>query len=144
MNEWLLFNANSAIFQEQVNFKWDDDEVHFVLDQHTLLDFYSTRIDMSLHSDTLSRFNASLQFLLLWIKLTNSIFYRSNFYIVFFSICLPVHFQQIWPYKDFYKEEVIINLLTIIYFALCWMLKVGGHRSKNELPKYHKLYIWGL
>jgi stringent starvation protein B len=36
----LLFNANSAIFSaiswsEQVNFQWDDDEVRFVLDQHT-------------------------------------------------------------------------------------------------------------
>jgi hypothetical protein len=43
--EWLLFSANSAIFQlswrEQVNFQWNDDEVRFVLDQHTELDFYS-------------------------------------------------------------------------------------------------------
>ena len=38
---WLLFNANSTIFQlhcilwlEQVNFQWNDDEVCFVLDQH--------------------------------------------------------------------------------------------------------------
>ena len=45
VSEWLLFNANSAIFQlswrEQVNFEWDDDEVRFVLDQHAELDFYS-------------------------------------------------------------------------------------------------------
>jgi hypothetical protein len=26
---------------EQVNFQWNDDEVHFVLDQHAELDFYS-------------------------------------------------------------------------------------------------------
>jgi hypothetical protein len=25
--------------QEQVNFQWDDDKVHFVLDQHAELDF---------------------------------------------------------------------------------------------------------
>ena len=32
---WLLFNANSAIFQLcHVNFQRDDDEVRFVLDQH--------------------------------------------------------------------------------------------------------------
>ena len=34
---WLLFNANSAIYQlyqEQVNCKWDDDAVSFVLYQH--------------------------------------------------------------------------------------------------------------
>jgi hypothetical protein len=38
VSEWLLFNANSSIFQlyqqEQVNFQWDDEELHFVLDQH--------------------------------------------------------------------------------------------------------------
>jgi hypothetical protein len=38
-SEWLLFSADSAISQlyhdwEQVNFQWDDDEFHFVLDQH--------------------------------------------------------------------------------------------------------------
>ena len=43
-SEWLLFNTNSAFFsaiswREQVNFQWDDDDVSFVLDQHTLLDF---------------------------------------------------------------------------------------------------------
>jgi hypothetical protein len=27
--------------KEQVNFQWDDDEIHFVLDQHAELDFYS-------------------------------------------------------------------------------------------------------
>jgi hypothetical protein len=36
LSEWLLFNANSAIFlaiswQEQVYFQWDDDEVCFVI-----------------------------------------------------------------------------------------------------------------
>ena len=31
----------SLYLREQVNFKWDDDEVHFVLDQHAELDFYS-------------------------------------------------------------------------------------------------------
>jgi hypothetical protein len=32
---------SSISWQEQVNFQWDDDEVRFVLDQHTELDFYS-------------------------------------------------------------------------------------------------------
>ena len=46
MSEWLLLNGNSEKFsailwREQVNFKWDDDEVCFVLDQHAELDFYS-------------------------------------------------------------------------------------------------------
>jgi hypothetical protein len=38
MDEWLLFNVNSAIFQlswpKQVNFQRYDDEIFFVLDQH--------------------------------------------------------------------------------------------------------------
>ena len=46
VSEWLLFNANSAIFliiswREQVNFQWDNDEIRFVLDQHDELDIYS-------------------------------------------------------------------------------------------------------
>jgi hypothetical protein len=37
MSEWLLFNANSALFQlyrgeNKLIFYWDDDEVRFVLD----------------------------------------------------------------------------------------------------------------
>jgi hypothetical protein len=45
-SEWLLFNAklcySSAIsWLEQFNFQWNDVEVHFVLDQHAELDFYS-------------------------------------------------------------------------------------------------------
>jgi hypothetical protein len=45
VSEWLLFNANSAIFQlhhgENKLIFNDDDEVHFVLDQHAEMDFYS-------------------------------------------------------------------------------------------------------
>ena len=41
VSEWLLLNANSAMFpaislREQVNSQWDADEVHFVLDQHLI------------------------------------------------------------------------------------------------------------
>ena len=39
LSEWLLFNDNfsnfSALSIYQVNFQWDDDEVRFVLDQHS-------------------------------------------------------------------------------------------------------------
>jgi hypothetical protein len=44
--EGLLFNSNSAIFQlyhRENMLVFNDDEVHFVLDQHTLLDFYSAK-----------------------------------------------------------------------------------------------------
>ena len=46
-SKWVIvvlsqFSNFSAIsWWEQVNFQWDDDEVRFVLDQHTELDFYS-------------------------------------------------------------------------------------------------------
>jgi hypothetical protein len=38
-----LRNFSAIIWQEQVNFQWDgnDDEGHFVLDQHALWDSYS-------------------------------------------------------------------------------------------------------
>ena len=45
MSESLLFNANSVIFQlnraRKSYVQWNDDEVHFVLDQHAELDFDS-------------------------------------------------------------------------------------------------------
>jgi hypothetical protein len=52
VSDWLLFKANSAIFQlsnvqlqrsaiQQVNFQCDDDEIRFVPDQHAELDCYS-------------------------------------------------------------------------------------------------------
>ena len=43
-------------WQEEVILWWDDDEVHFVLDQHAELDSYrnnSPRVDMLLNSDSL-------------------------------------------------------------------------------------------
>jgi hypothetical protein len=39
LSEWLVFSAIS--WREQVKFQWDNDEVHFVLDQHPQLDYYS-------------------------------------------------------------------------------------------------------
>jgi hypothetical protein len=63
VSEWMLFNANSAIFQiyhskEQVNFQWDDDdEVRFVLDQHAELDLYSV---CSLKQQSAGRYVAPL------------------------------------------------------------------------------------
>jgi hypothetical protein len=43
--------------REQVNFKWDDEEVCFVLDQHTELDFYSA---ISLKQQSVGRHVAPL------------------------------------------------------------------------------------
>ena len=65
MSEWLLFNTNSAMFQlyhDENKFIVNEMMMNarFVLDQHTKLDLHSasslekqSRVDMSLHSDTL-------------------------------------------------------------------------------------------
>jgi hypothetical protein len=58
-----MSNSSAISWREQVTFWWDDDNdnVQIVLDQHSKLDIYSAsllnnslRVDMSLHSDTLS------------------------------------------------------------------------------------------
>ena len=70
-----LSNFSAISWWEQVNFQWVDEKISFVLDQQwTRLDFFivlaywkdSLLMDMSPHSDTLSRFqsNQSLLFLL--------------------------------------------------------------------------------
>ena len=57
-------NFAAISWWKQVNFQWDDDEIHFVLDQHWN---NSLQIDMSPHSDTLACFqvNQSLFFFLI-------------------------------------------------------------------------------
>ena len=52
----------SAISWREVNFQWDDDEVHFVLDQHAELDFYSAS---SLKQQSADRYVALLGHIIL-------------------------------------------------------------------------------
>ena len=56
------FNVNSAIFQEQVNFQWDDDDVRYLLEQHALLHFYSAS---SMKQQIVDRQVASLRHIIL-------------------------------------------------------------------------------
>ena len=60
------FNANLAIFsytwREQINFKQDDDEVRFILDQHAEFDFYSAS---SLKQQSVGRHVAPLEHIIL-------------------------------------------------------------------------------
>ena len=48
MSEWVIIvyrqfsNCSAISWREQLNYQWNDDEVRFVLDEHTELDFYST------------------------------------------------------------------------------------------------------
>ena len=67
MSERLLFNANLAIFsailwQEQVTFQWDDDDIRFVPEQYTELDFYS---GSSLKQQSAGRHVATLRHIIL-------------------------------------------------------------------------------
>ena len=39
-----LCNLSAISWRKQVNFQWNDYEVHFVLDQDAELDFYSARL----------------------------------------------------------------------------------------------------
>jgi hypothetical protein len=50
------------IWQEQINFQWNDDEVCFVLDQHAELDFYSAS---SLKQQSTGRHVAPLRYIIL-------------------------------------------------------------------------------
>jgi hypothetical protein len=64
---WLVYIQITFVFEaiswrEQVNFQWDDDEVHFVLDQHSELDFYSAS---SLKQQSADRHVASLGHIIL-------------------------------------------------------------------------------
>ena len=72
MSDWLL-NAN--IFNYiivRINFQWDDNEVHFVLDQHAQLDFYSAS---SLKQQSAGRHVAPLRHIIL--VLSQPVFLRN-------------------------------------------------------------------
>jgi hypothetical protein len=67
MSEWVLFNTKHINFSaiswwEQVIFQWDDDdEVHFVLDQHAELDFISASSLKQQSADLTERFYVKLR-----------------------------------------------------------------------------------
>ena len=54
------------------NLRWDDDDIRFVLDQHVQQDLYSgkwnncLRVEMSPHSDTVTRFRVNQSLFLLF------------------------------------------------------------------------------
>ena len=71
LNEWLLFNTNSAIFwlyhdENMLQFWWDDDYNCFVLDQHTELDFASSLKQHYSDSESTSLCSYSLVWLFAW------------------------------------------------------------------------------
>jgi hypothetical protein len=71
VSEWLLLNVKWEMFDYIIArtsyIRWDYNDVCFVLDQHTLVVFFillahcknTTHVEISLHSDTLSWFQAN-------------------------------------------------------------------------------------
>jgi hypothetical protein len=55
-------NFSAISWGEQVTFQWDDDEVHFVLDQHAELDFFGAS---SLKQQSAGRHVAPLEHIIL-------------------------------------------------------------------------------
>jgi hypothetical protein len=73
-----------SYIMEQVNFQWNDDEVHFVLDQHAELDFYS--------ASWLKQQSADRKVSLLWriIRANPSLFFLLNEHANYYTI--PMQF----------------------------------------------------
>ena len=61
-------NFSAIYWQEQVTFQWDDNDVHFVQDQHTELEFYSAS---SLKQQSAGRHVAPLEHIILIPSHTN-------------------------------------------------------------------------
>jgi len=83
MIEWVsdccLTPTFSAIsWREQVNFQWDDGEIHFVLDQPAELDFYSAS---SLKQQSADRHVAPLGHIIMIPS-------QPVFFILFNAVCL--------------------------------------------------------
>ena len=62
-----------SLLLEQVTFQWDDDDICFVLDQHTEFDFYCTN-SLKQQSEGNYRNVAPLQDILIWIWVNISLF----------------------------------------------------------------------
>jgi hypothetical protein len=113
VSEWLLFNTNSQfsnyIMARTSNFKWNDDEVRFVLDQHAELDFYSAS---SLKQQTANRHVAPLG---------HNILIRRNQYLLFLlnAACLaekqqiPILWSSVWPDRGSNQRSTTLEGSTL-------------------------------
>ena len=100
MSDWCLtptqqfFRYPDISWPEQANVQWDDDnEIHFVLDQHAKLDCVvlahwniSSRIDMSLRTDTL-----------FWYRANQSLFFLLNAAFIAKSNKYQFYNSLVWP-----------------------------------------------
>ena len=64
-----MINISAILWQDQVTFWWDDDNICFVLDQNVIILWcwnYSSHVDISLHSD-LEPTSLSIHFMSYWL-----------------------------------------------------------------------------
>ena len=157
--DWLVFNANvisilavsliiewvidccltptqqffSYIMREQVNFQWDDDEVRFVLDQHTFIVLAycnnSLRIDMSFPLGNIILFPSPPLFLLnvacLGIETTNT-----NFIV--FDLTWPGLEHTIYHTWDKHTKHYTTDAVLIIE-DYAQLFTVGSIEEKLEI-----------
>ena len=135
LSKWLLCNANSAFLQliswpEQATFQWNDDEVRFVQTKMfswicIVLDHKSSssRIDMSLHSDTLSWFRAK-QYLLLFL---NVVCGGSKYQFC----CLWIDLTGARTHDLAHSEANTLTIASTMWFKFL-MMKRGREESSNR------------
>ena len=112
---WLLFHT------KQVTFQWDnDDHVRFKLDHHVSWIFIvlahcsnSTRVDMSLHSTTLSRFRAKQSLLLFLHSVCLTAKQQLPFYSLWFCPTEARTHDLCWHYTPQYEMYEWSIKLTI-------------------------------
>jgi hypothetical protein len=101
-----LYHSENRLF-----FQWDDDEVHFVLDQHAELDFYSAsslkqhspQVDMSFYSDTLFRFRAN-----------QSLLFLINAACLAEKQHIPILYPLVWPDQDSNPRSTALETSKLI------------------------------
>ena len=117
VSEWVIvvkhqfINFSAISWLEQVNFQWNDDEVCFVLDHHTELDFIvlahwnnSPWVDMSLHSDTL-----------FWFRANQSLLFLLNAVCLVEKQQIPILKSFIWPDQGSNPGSItlMVSMVTI-------------------------------
>jgi hypothetical protein len=114
VSEWVLFNPNfSAIsWREQVSFQWDDDEVHFVQDQHAELDFYSVS---SVKQQSAGRHVVPLGHnSLFWFRADQSLLFLLNAACLAENVQIPILKSLVWPDRGSNPRYTALEASTLI------------------------------
>jgi len=140
VNEWLLFNANSAIFsaiswREQDNFRWDD-EVRFVLNQHayikkktndTMVERYCTALRLNV---MLTRWNKPKDTQRTFCRFTSNHHTRMDYNYQLSSMqrhsknwikCTnkAINSERYWGYWLYYSGSVTLSTVISLAFVIC-------------------------